>query len=81
MTPRARDGRTIGAPAQANEGTGPVGGSPHRRRRVGNRAAAGETVRVGYNPYRKYRANPTDYVLVVLAVAAALGLVAWALLG
>jgi len=36
---------------------------------------------MGYNPYRRFRARPSDYVMVVAAVAAALGLVAWALWG
>jgi hypothetical protein len=35
---------------------------------------------VGYNPYRKFRARPADYVLVVSAVVVALALVAWAFL-
>jgi len=36
---------------------------------------------VGYNPYRKYKAKPADYVMVVMAIVVALGLVAWAFLG
>jgi hypothetical protein len=36
---------------------------------------------MGYNPYRRFRARPTDYVLVVAAVLVALLLVLWALLG
>jgi hypothetical protein len=36
---------------------------------------------VGLNPYRKFRARPADYVLVVAAIAAALALVVWALAG
>jgi hypothetical protein len=36
---------------------------------------------MGYNPYRRFRARPSDYVMVVAAVLAALGLVAWALWG
>jgi hypothetical protein len=36
---------------------------------------------VGYNPYRRFRAKPADYVLVVAAVAIALALVLWALVG
>jgi hypothetical protein len=36
---------------------------------------------VGLNPYRKFRARPTDYVLVVAAIVAALALVVWALAG
>jgi hypothetical protein len=36
---------------------------------------------VGYNPYRKFRARPGDYAMVITAVAAALALVVWAVLG
>jgi hypothetical protein len=36
---------------------------------------------MGYNPYRRFRARPVDYVLVVAAVLVALLLVLWALLG
>jgi hypothetical protein len=36
---------------------------------------------VGYNPYRKFRARPVDYVLVVAALVVALGLVLWGVLG
>jgi hypothetical protein len=36
---------------------------------------------VGFNPYRKFRARPTDYALVVVAAAVVLALVGWALLG
>jgi hypothetical protein len=36
---------------------------------------------VGYNPYRKFKARPGDYAMVVVAVAVALALVGWALLG
>jgi hypothetical protein len=36
---------------------------------------------VGFNPYRKFRARPTDYALVVAAVLVVLALVAWALVG
>jgi hypothetical protein len=35
---------------------------------------------MGYNPYRKYRARPLDYVLLALVFMVAIGLVAWALL-
>lgn len=34
---------------------------------------------MGYNPYRRFKARPADYVLVVVAVVLALALVAWAL--
>jgi hypothetical protein len=36
---------------------------------------------VGYNPYRKFRARPVDYVLVVAALVVALALVLWGVLG
>jgi hypothetical protein len=36
---------------------------------------------VGFNPYRKYRATVTDYVLIALVCAIAIGLLAWAFLG
>jgi len=36
---------------------------------------------VGYNPYRKFKASPSDYVLVVVALAVALALLAWAFFG
>ena len=36
---------------------------------------------MGYNPYRKYRARPTDYVLLTVVFVAALALVAWAVIG
>jgi len=36
---------------------------------------------VGFNPYRKFRARPADYALVIAAVVVALALVAWAFLG
>jgi hypothetical protein len=36
---------------------------------------------VGFNPYRKVRRRPSDYLLVVGALAVAIGLVLWALLG
>ena len=41
----------------------------------------GLTGRMGFNPYRKFRAKPTDFVLVIAAVAIALALVFWAALG
>lgn len=34
---------------------------------------------VGFNPYRKYRANRTDYVLIAVVFTAAIAMVAWAL--
>lgn len=36
---------------------------------------------VGYNPYRKYRAKPADYVVVAAALTAAIGLAVWGLFG
>jgi hypothetical protein len=36
---------------------------------------------VGYNPYRKFKARPADYALVVAAILVALALVAWGVLG
>jgi len=39
------------------------------------------TGRMGYNPYRKFRAKPADYVLVATAVAVALALVLWGIFG
>jgi hypothetical protein len=36
---------------------------------------------VGYNPYRKFRARPADYVLVVVALVVAVILIAWAIFG
>jgi multisubunit Na+/H+ antiporter MnhC subunit len=35
---------------------------------------------VGFNPYRKFRARPADYALVITAVVVAVALVAWAFL-
>jgi hypothetical protein len=36
---------------------------------------------VGFNPHRKYVPKRSDIALVIVAVALALGLVVWALLG
>jgi hypothetical protein len=36
---------------------------------------------VGYNPYRKFKAKPADYVLVAAALAVCLGLLIWAVAG
>ena len=36
---------------------------------------------MGFNPYRKFRAKPADYVFVVASLLIAAGLVVWALLG
>lgn len=35
---------------------------------------------VGFNPYRKFRARPADYALVIAAIVIALVLVLWAVL-
>jgi hypothetical protein len=36
---------------------------------------------VGFNPYRKFRARPADYALVVVALATVAALVVWAFAG
>ncbi len=36
---------------------------------------------MGFNPYRKFVAKPADYLMVVVAVLAVVGLLLWALLG
>jgi energy-coupling factor transporter transmembrane protein EcfT len=36
---------------------------------------------MGFNPYRKFVAKRADYVFVIAAVAAVIGLLIWALLG
>jgi hypothetical protein len=36
---------------------------------------------VGFNPYRKFRARPADYVLVAAAIVAVVVLVLWAIAG
>ena len=36
---------------------------------------------MGFNPHRKYRRTPSDYVMVGAAVVVCLLLLAWALLG
>lgn len=36
---------------------------------------------VGFNPYRKFRARPSDYLFVAAGVVVAAALVAWAFLG
>jgi hypothetical protein len=36
---------------------------------------------VGYNPYRRFRARPADYVLVAVALLVAALLVIWAVVG
>jgi hypothetical protein len=36
---------------------------------------------MGFNPYRKFRAKPADYVFVIAGVITSLALVAWAFLG
>ncbi len=37
--------------------------------------------RMGFNPYRKFRAKPADYALVAIAIVVAVGLVVWAFAG
>lgn len=36
---------------------------------------------MGFNPYRRFRARPADYLFVAAAVLVALALVAWTLFG
>jgi hypothetical protein len=36
---------------------------------------------MGFNPYRRFRARPTDYALVAAAIAVSALLVAWGVLG
>jgi hypothetical protein len=36
---------------------------------------------MGFNPYRKFRARPADYALVVVALAGSAALVIWAFVG
>ena len=36
---------------------------------------------MGFNPYRKFRAKPSDYVFVVAGVLVSAALVGWAFLG
>ncbi|MEY2445442.1 MAG: hypothetical protein QOC57_2459 [Ilumatobacteraceae bacterium] len=36
---------------------------------------------MGFNPYRKFVAKRADYVFVVAAVVAVVGLLAWVMLG
>lgn len=36
---------------------------------------------VGFNPYRKFRPKPADYVFVVASLATAAALVIWAMFG
>ena len=36
---------------------------------------------VGYNPYRRFRARPVDYLLVALCLLVAVALVGWAIAG
>jgi hypothetical protein len=36
---------------------------------------------VGFNPYRKFRARPSDYLLVASALAVSVALVIWAFAG
>jgi hypothetical protein len=43
--------------------------------------SARQTVAVGFNPYRRFQARPTDYVLVIACLLIAVALLAWAFLG
>ena len=36
---------------------------------------------MGFNPYRKYRAKPVDYLLIAAVCVVAAAMLAWALLG
>lgn len=36
---------------------------------------------MGFNPYRKFKAKPADYVFVVMGVLVAAALVGWAFFG
>jgi energy-coupling factor transporter transmembrane protein EcfT len=36
---------------------------------------------VGYNPYRRFKAKPADYVLVAVCIVVAAVLLVWALTG
>ncbi len=36
---------------------------------------------MGFNPYRKFTARPSDYVVVTIAILVAVALVAWAFFG
>ncbi len=40
-----------------------------------------DTYLMGFNPHRKMTRRPSDYLFVVAATAAAIGLVVWVLLG
>ena len=51
----------------------------HRRRLVGTPGP--HTGGVGYNPYRRFRARPFDYVLVAVCLLVAVALLVWALAG
>jgi hypothetical protein len=44
-------------------------------------ADVGDTGAVGFNPYRKIRRRPSDYLLVAAAFAAMIALVLWAAFG
>lgn len=49
--------------------------------RVSMVIAATILIAVGFNPYRKFRASPADYVLVLSATVIVLALLFWAVLG
>jgi len=42
---------------------------------------SGDNERVGYSPYRKFNAKPSDYVLVGVAMIVSVGLLVWAFFG
>jgi hypothetical protein len=56
-------------------------GSSNRRTRPRVSRGHRHTGAMGFNPYRKYRATPLDFVLIVGVCAIAIGLLAWAFLG
>jgi hypothetical protein len=45
------------------------------------RTTPSDTCRVGYNPYRRFRARPLDYVLVAACLLVAVALLVWAVAG
>jgi len=49
--------------------------------RRGSPSILGDTEAVGFNPYRRFKAKPFDYVLVASCIAIAIALLIWALAG
>jgi hypothetical protein len=41
----------------------------------------GQNGDVGFNPYRKFRARPADYLLIAVVLAGTGAMVAWAIFG